>query len=290
MTQQHYFLTNKNCFLKTKRNPLLDCTRSVVNSEEDEIHKKKIRLQYRSTDYAFSFIPIILKRILIDAKQVSKYYEIDYKINEPSSKKIPSKKERYILSHGLEFKHQEYLDVADFFIHANILMDQIGKLVSLFLGLSNTSRSFSKHKSSFLKNDFGNKKYKRYILNTNWYERLLKNPRDDLIVHPYPLLWTDAAVGGILVSVSRISLDKKSLAKQLDKLKLKYQGKITSLQSEISYQIILDLLLEKINELEKDDQHRITIIFKNWGRILPPLDKVSKHIFDYISFVSKNFN
>ena len=157
------------------------------------------------------------------------------------------------------------------------------------MGNGNSTRNFYKHKQRLKKEKLPDKAYQNYVINTDWYEEYLKDPRDDLIVHPYPLIWTDAASGKILVSVTKIAADRKVLVKQLQKLRQEYMGTIPTLQMKIENYEILDIFLQYKESLKEKDRQRIDLIFKHWGRMLPSINEASEHIFKFITFISNHF-
>jgi|CXWL01.1.fsa_nt_gi hypothetical protein len=279
--RQYNFLTDKNPFLVRKKNPLLDCTVKVMKTVTNENRRINIKNRYRSFDYTYFCIPIILKRIREDAKHVSFYYAKGYYYR--------SKKDVTTLSEWKMVRCSEYLDVSNFFIHTCILMDEMCKLAMLFLE-NNEPRSFSKHKKSLMTNEnFSDKYYSGFVVKkTNWYESELKDIRDDLVVHTQPLDWTDSAVGDELISVSKVSRYPHTLVAETNKLVDKYSTKL-DFQIERNYYSSLSWLTNNKNRLSTDDQSRLEMIKKKSGQILPSIDQVSKQVFEYISFISNHF-
>lgn len=278
--KNHNFLTDRNLFLVRKKNPLFECMVRVMKTIANENRRTNIKNRYRSFDYTYFFIPIILKRIQEDAKHVNSYYA--------KGNYYRTKEDITTLSEWKMVRCSEYLDVSSFFTHTAILMDEICKLAMLFLG-NDEPRSFSKHKKSLEKDkNFSDKSYQDFVVKkTNWYESELKDVRDDLIIHTQPLDWTDSAVGDKLVSVSKVSRYPQALVTEAKKLVDRYSTKLDLIEE--NYYSSLSWLTNNKNRLSTDDQLRLEIIIKKSGQILPSIDQVSKHVFDYISFISNHF-
>lgn len=282
---QIMFISGNNAFL-TKKEPLWETLESKSQSLPDR-KSRKIGMAYRSYQYTFSFMTIVVKRILDDVQIQKEYWHARYKSDDPDQLRLPlTKRDRELLSQGIEIEDCLQLDIEDFFIHANILMDKVCKLACLFLGLEQ-NRSFSKHKSVLKKLQYTrDEEYREYVLRTDWYEQHLKNPRDDLIVHSPPLILGSSSSHEGLISVSKFTLDREGLFDTLRQLGNDYSQTVPELHSERNMFEICRLLVEHRSSLTKHDTGRLDYVLKQLGFSFPSIDRVSDEIFDYLAFVS----
>jgi hypothetical protein len=84
------------------------------------------------------------------------------------------------------------IDYYDFLIYSRILMDKLAYLANLFLK-NHLPRSFHRHKDFFVRSENvpfkPDEEYASYVRErTDWFDRSLKLPRDELIVHGLPFM------------------------------------------------------------------------------------------------------
>jgi hypothetical protein len=196
-----------------------------------------------------------------------------------------------------------YLDLEDFVIHSRILMDRIGVLVAhLIEGPARCLQhaSFHDHRRFFL--DPNNVPYKldeEYALyireHTSWFENMLRDARDILIVHDSSLQGT-GLLSGPKMAPRRIKSQLNWGSKQqkayerLLRLRDKYSKTIGEpLCNENNVWELLDLFEKYANALAPDDLKTITEIKRKIGGKLPDVNILSNYILEYIKFSSSHF-
>ena len=141
------FVSEENPFLKRKGNPLLSCTNKILEKLSNHDRRIEIINQYRSLNYTYFFIRTIIQRILEDAKLVNDALSARYNVDDPDDMNIvTSEREKQLAASYDEIRYAQFLDISDFFVYANILIDQIYRLCVLFLGIRDSTRNFYKHK------------------------------------------------------------------------------------------------------------------------------------------------
>lgn len=116
------------------------------------------------------------------------YYARKYRMSYSAS-------ERKLVARYRPIQHFPELDFCTFLIYSRILLDRIVRLSQRFLTGNElpSFSSFNRHKRFFLARamrPFGqHEAYAKYIREkTNWFERLVKFPRDQYIVHTSPAI------------------------------------------------------------------------------------------------------
>jgi len=277
-----------------------------VNSTNDPISKlikglngkipekiRQIKIAYRGYMYTFHFIPIIFKRIHEDYEQFYEAKRIEAEIMDSNAEpRALSTKEQAILQNGTEKELCLYLDIEDFFLHANILMYKASRIACLLLGIQ-PHRSFHKHREFFVKNPSFLKydKYAEYIRNnTGWFETELKYTRDYLVVHGEPYMWFISFwKNGFRVTKGTASSKQKEFETLL-KLKNKYKEKIPEIKNvEDNLWQILDFLERNSEKIAEKDVMLVKHIRQKVGSVVPSHRKLAKQIYEYLNFVNDYF-
>ena len=200
-----------------------------------------------------------LRYLNIIWQRLQQHYKTIGKLQEKTWKRLSKKNEDKDDSNAFQQEHYEKqnaidllnLDLDSFFIHGYMLMDRIARMAQLITSVKakkSISDIFS-HQITQARNskeifeELGHTGYLQLVLScAEWFEKLLKTPRDKLIVHSRSL---SAQVGiGKGIYAQRVGHDRRILAERnrLDKLRNKYGAQYPELL-EIDVKRVTDLSL-----------------------------------------------
>lgn len=126
------FLTNENIFLNNSKCKFLNFMNKRKKTIDEDSLPEFASLG-RVIIYNYIFLKKIVSRILSDVKMNNEYWDAYYKLCDPQEQGlILTKDDKEILSKCDEPLEEIHLDVADFFIHAGIFMDQLCRVSCFF--------------------------------------------------------------------------------------------------------------------------------------------------------------
>lgn len=278
------------------RDPLVDLPR-LARKKWPEERFVKFNVEYRSYRRTLEYLRLNYRRIEDDVELWKKYNDASGRLLGAPGAPRPTKSDLLV---GKRWKEQEfclYLDLDDFFIHSNILMDKIARIASVFLEIR-PPRSFSKHKKFLCREQNipfrKDEDYARHIReNTSWFESDLKDVRDDLVVHE-GAFWAVGTSWGRkgLLSASKMSpfeVKKKQL-NVLRELKKKYRKTLHGIAKvEANLWVLLQFFEQNIDQIDEEDKSKVKAARQELGGRLPPVPKVADEIFDFLVFFGSHF-
>ena len=283
------------------KNPLGEINENISKFLNDSDKFGQINMRFRSVNMTFRFLEEIIFRFNEDRELYQQYMKIYYDISEPQSERDPTEEEKIILEKWTIHHAGLNLDIEDFFIHSNILMDKIARLSNDLLKFTKDTdskfsefpnNSFFDHRNYFIKLTklyTIDEEYAKYIRdNTGWYISQLKNPRDDLIVHEdVPKFWTYNFDGG----KSRISRIRHNIRQneKLLQLKEKYYNMFPELADETNFFTLLNSFELNSGKLQSSDVHSIKEIRKRFGGTFPDINILFKNIYEHMIFLNHHF-
>lgn len=187
------------------------------------------------------------------------------------------------------------LDYEDFYVHSRMLLDKIAFIASLLFRdeASLPYRSFNAHRSFFFKprnNPWSvDEKYAKHIREkTDWFERDLKNPRDDLLVHSKGKRESIHSEGNT-VQVERMGLAGR-YRKQIAEICRKYRIRLSSLREGTEVVQALQILENNKAFLQKKDIKTLVTIRQHVGGALPDIGAVLDNIVAFLGFFEEHFS
>lgn len=285
----------------SEKSNLREAFRTVLRKFTREEYTKTA-LNYRTFYWTSTFLPIIWKRIIQNAKLEKEYYEISYKYSSPDEARNPTREEAEILSeYSLEGRTKNKLDIEDWYIHARILMDKY----SLFSHELNSliqkkkqqttivdikTRGFNDYMKSYKSeyDSLNNKKYADILIrDSHWFPEL-KDVRDDLITHEKGgKMWVGGVSGG-LPKFGKLRLTSEHTTR-LKELKSKYADSFENLNTIISYPMILRFFEENFDNLEIKDKTKVVQIRQNYGRMFPNIPDLFQKMTKLFENVNKYY-
>jgi len=253
--------------------------------------------KYRSYRRTLRYIRLICRRIEDDIRLWSSYNNASERLLGAPGARLPTKSDLLIQERWKEHQFCLYLDLDDFFIHSNILMDKSASIAAAFLKID-PPRSFSKHKKSLCKRENipfrKDEDYARHVReDTNWFESDLKGIRDDLVVHEgaFWAIGTSWNRKGLL-SVSKMSpfeIKRRHLS-VLQGLREKYQERLNGIGGlDNNLWVLLEFFEHDIDQIDEEDKTKVKAARRELGGRLPAVSKVADEIFDFLTFFGLHF-
>ncbi|MGY5147886.1 MAG: hypothetical protein ACW9W4_07805 [Candidatus Nitrosopumilus sp. bin_7KS] len=275
------FLSENNIFLKNEKCPIIE----FMNEKRKQIPEERLEefaSLARVIQYNYIFLKRIILRIQKDVEINEKYWDAYYRLTDPYDEGLKiTNDDKEVLSLGAEVLEDVHLDIANFFIHASIFVNQLTKISGF--ALKTQIRSLSRHRKK-IENTQLPKEYKEFIEKMDWYDNHLKNSRDNFVVHPQNTFWAISTEGGKLTGASKFSF-KKRFRQKIDYLKDKY----SEITKDENYDTVLKKLRMNIEKLENNDKTMLEAIEKQWGHDFSSIDFVSLKIFEYMEFIQRYF-
>jgi hypothetical protein len=175
-------------------------------------------------------------------------------------------------------------------------MDKLAHLANLFF--KKQFRSFHKQKDFFLlpknvpfKPD---EEYASYVRErTNWFDRSLKLPRDELIVHGLPFSGgiKSSSHGNLTLLRVGWGRDLQKVWKNLKELKSKYEFECPDLKNvdDNIFEITKFIIDRPEIVLEPDDRTIFNECLRVSGSELPDIGLLADHIIAFADFFGKHF-
>lgn len=278
------------------RDPLQDLA-NLVHKKWQNDQFVRFNVEYRSYRRTLEYLRLIYSRIKVDNKLHVSYNEASERLLGAPSAPSPTKLDLLIEKRWKEQGVCLYLDLDDFFIHSNILMDKVARIASVFLKI-HPPRKFSDHRK-FLRREQNipfrkDEDYARYIReNTSWFESDLKDVRDDLVIHE-GAFWAVGTSWGKkgLLSVSKMSPFevKKRQLNVLRGLRKKYWKILHGIDKvEDNLWVLLQFFEQNIDQIDEEDKSKVKAARQELGDRLPSVPKVADEIFDFLMFFSLHF-
>lgn len=187
------------------------------------------------------------------------------------------------------------LDLEDFYVHGSMLLDRIAFIASLLFGdeIPVPYRSFNKHRKFFFKPENNpwsiDEEYAKYIREkTDWFERDLKNPRDDLLVHSKGKGESLRLVGDS-VQVERIGIAGR-YRKEIIQICGRYGIPVGNLMEGTEVVQALQILENNKALLGKKDSKKVAAIRQHVGGMLPDIRSVLDNITAFLGFFEEHFS
>lgn len=188
------------------------------------------------------------------------------------------------------------LDLEDFFIHSRMLLDKIAYVTHLLFRdePSLPYRSFNKHRDFFFKDENNpwppDEEYAKYIREkTDWFEKDLKDPRDDLIVHSAGK-GESLQMSENIIECHRIGI-LGPLREKLGNLFKKYKIPMSDLTVEGSpIEQALQVLENNKSLLDPKDLETLSKIKQKVGGKLPDIELLLKNLLVFLEFFGKHFS
>lgn len=193
------------------------------------------------------------------------------------------------------------LESENLLIHLNMLMDRISQLIVFWYPRKQRDeipyRSFDAHRKFFLK-DRGARvdhEYCQFIRqNTEWFIPLLKNPRDDLVVH-FPKAESIHLGGDVRIDLlgttqkSRIfHLLKEHAPQEWADLVEEFQQKDGFIPDGGPVQGAIKVL-EGVDSLSEGDKETVKKARQHVGGSLPDLTRLLDSVWSYLTFIKEHF-
>lgn len=189
------------------------------------------------------------------------------------------------------------LEEENLYLHLRILLDAFTNLIPLFYEKKTRNeiptKSFNKQRNFFMKNTCPvNDGYAKYIRErTDWFKPLLKDPRDDYIVHKSKASSISMGTGEppkiTLYGFLRES-DRKRVEELLEKHSLKQESEPLKMGTPLDEALTS---LEKIcGKLTKEEQNFVKRIRQDAGGSLLAIGEILQHVTDYIDFICAYFS
>jgi hypothetical protein len=199
------------------------------------------------------------------------------------------------------FLEQYDLDYEDFLIHSKILLDRIAFLMHHLLADAQLpSRSFTAQRKYLLSPEHNpyklGEKYASYVRRRmNWFEPLLKEYRDQFVVHsvkywPYATLSNPGQVPRPIKRPIGESLVDDTALKKLMDLQGRYEKAIPGLSGvPMNNYELLDFLETHSDDLTEADLRVLSEIRPSSGAKLPDPNQIASHILQFVEFLDENF-
>jgi len=188
------------------------------------------------------------------------------------------------------------LDREDFFIHGRMLLDRVAYLTHFFFSrkVLPLYSSFKKYRNFFLKPDnipwSPDEEYARYIRErTEWFEKDLKDPRDDLIVHTKGK-GEFLGLGEDTIEWHRVGILSR-YRKKLRNLFKKYNIPLPDLTVQgAPIETALEILEKHKSRFQSKDKKSLKQIKQQVGGKLPDINSLFRKILAFLEFFEKHFS
>lgn len=260
--------------------------------------KESLNFSVKDCSRLYEYLTGIWQRLRTDFKQ---YYIFWSTMNKylGSRKENVTPEPQDMLTINRWYQNNIYLelDYESFFIYARILMDKLANVTrSFFRGPS--PQSFNKHKKYFFKEEYipfdPDERYAKYIREkTDWFERTLKLPRDELIVHSLPFVRGIKTSSNGVITLPRMGWgrDLKGVGRELNSLKKKYEKRYPELKSvqDNIYEITKFFLNRPDIVLEKEDRTILSKCVRIAGSELSDISDLADKIIEFVNFFCHHF-
>ena len=248
-----------------------------------------IWLTYFSFKETHDFLPIIWKRIQLDMNMLTEKCNFEGTYHHPDSEEEPTKKEIERYKECSAYETIIKLDIEDWFIHAHILMAKLAVLIKkiFLLTISETdkekilgikTRGFNDFRKYFIDgNGTGiDTEFTLIITNfTKWYEKALKNIRDDLIQHEHvSKIWGSSIYQKKSYTEFGYSKFRPyfGIMEKTYIIRDKNLSLFPQLKGENNYFELLNFFEKHMKELSEQDQQFIKDIRKDYGGNFPDVN------------------
>jgi len=298
LTEESIFSNNKNTLSEI-----------ITKLREKNLSKDEfgsVNMFHRSFMMTFTFLPEIWSRILQDARLDIEYWKVYVDLYDPGvEEREPTSNELEIMKKWRKHRFRLNLDIEDWFIHSYILMDKFAKFSRrLQQLLANTekdfkltsyipTKNFDKHRKFFLKEKnyelIPDIEYAKIISEkTNWYEKKLKNIRDDLIQHELvPRFW-GYGVYGDRIRLSRFRHSPK-LLEIFYGLREKYSILYPEIYDEKNFFSLMVFFESHLDILDDDDIEKVKRVRQLYGARFPDIPLLFRQMSDFFSAINDHY-